>query len=431
MIHNGRDHEPGGMIGKRMKQTLLTGLGFLLLLPAVSLGEPEEVDRAKLEHFESKIRPVLVERCAECHSRESGNSEGGLYLDSPAGMLAGGSLGPVIVPGKPEESLLIRAIKYADEDLQMPPDDHGGKLPDVVIADFEAWIRSGAVDPRDDVVPPAKDMEAARRHWAFQPLKPPPVPKAVWPDNLRGKFARRGNELDAFIVAKLQEHGIQPGSMADRRTLIRRVTYDMTGLPPTFEQVEEFLNDTADDAYEKVVERLLASAAYGERWGRHWLDVARYADTRGYLAGNAEERYAFAHTYRDYVIRAFNEDKPYDEFVREQIAADQLDLGDDRSSLAAMGFLTLGRRFLGDHKLIIDDRIDVVTRGLLGLTVSCARCHDHKFDPIPTADYYSLYGVFASSFEPRELPLLEQSPSGELYDSYMDCLLYTSPSPRD
>ena len=211
--------------------------------------------------------------------------------------------------------------------------------------------------------------------------------------------------VDNFILAKLEAKGLRPSPEADKRTLIRRATFDLTGLPPTPEEVEAFMADKSPDAFEKVVDRLLASPQYGERWGRHWLDVARYADTKGYVF-EEDRHYPYSYTYRDYVIRSFNEDLPYDEFLKEQIAADLLPLGKDKRPLAALGFLTLGRRFVNNINDIIDDRIDVVCRGTMGLTVTCARCHDHKFDPIPTKDYYSLYGVFASSMEPEEEPLL-------------------------
>jgi hypothetical protein len=220
--------------------------------------------------------------------------------------------------------------------------------------------------------------------------------------------------VDAFVLAKLEDKGLSLSPPADRRVLLRRVTLDLTGLPPTPAEVEAFVNDKAPDAYARVVERLLASPAYGERWARHWLDVSRYADTKGYVF-TEERRFPNSFTYRDYVIRAFNDDKPYDRFVVEQLAADRLPLGEDKAALAALGFLTLGRRFLNNQQDIIDDRIDVTMRGLQGLTVACARCHDHKFDPIPTRDYYSLYGVFASSHEPAELPLLGKAkPTPEL-----------------
>jgi hypothetical protein len=223
--------------------------------------------------------------------------------------------------------------------------------------------------------------------------------------------------VDAFILARLEAKGLKPAPPADRRTLVRRVTFDLTGLPPTAQEVAAFEADASPDAFAKVVDRLLASPAYGERWGRHWLDVARYADTKGYVF-TEERRFPYAYTYRNYVIRAFNEDLPYDRFILEQLAADRMPHGEDSRPLAAMGFLTLGRRFLNNVHDIIDDRIDVVSRGLLGLTVACARCHDHKYDPIPQKDYYSLYGVFASSVEPKELPLVGGPDRTPAYDAF-------------
>ena len=242
----------------------------------------------------------------------------------------------------------------------------------------------------------------ASDHWAFQPVTRPSVPAvsgAAWPSGA----------LDHFVLAKLREYGMQPARRAGRRTLIRRVTLDLTGLPPTPGEVDAFVAADSPGAYRRLVERVLASPRFGERWGRHWLDVARYADTKGYLAGNQARLFTHSYTYRDYVIDAFNADLPYDRFIIEQVAADKLELGDDKQPLAAMGFLTLGRRFLNNPHDIIDDRIDVVTRGMMGLTVSCARCHDHKYDPIPIADYYSLYGVFASSHEPGDKPFISDA----------------------
>ena len=242
----------------------------------------------------------------------------------------------------------------------------------------------------------------ASDHWAFQPvIRPgvPTVPGAAW----------ASGTLDHFVLAKLRKNGMQPARSADRRTLIRRVTLDLTGLPPTPGEVDAFVADDSPGAYRRLVELVLASPRFGERWGRHWLDVARYADTKGYLAGNQARLFTHSYTYRDYVIEAFNADLPYDRFIIEQLAADKLELGDDKQPLAAMGFLTLGRRFLNNPHDIIDDRIDVVTRGMMGLTVGCARCHDHKYDPIPMADYYSLYGVFASSHEPGDKPFISDA----------------------
>jgi hypothetical protein len=358
------------------------------------------------EFFEKKIRPVLVEHCYRCHSHEAEKIKGELFLDSKEGMLKGGSSGkPAIVPDEPEASKLIEAIRYSNSELQMPPPKFG-KLTEQQIADFIAWVKTGAPDPRTKE---AKEIsisdkhKIAKEHWAFQPLKTPAVPKIT-----AATRSRSANEpktpIDNFIIEKLSSNGLQLSPPADKRTLIRRATFDLTGLPPTPEQVEAFLSDKSPDAFAKVVDRLLTSPHYGERWGRYWLDVARFADTKGYVYGDREEtKFIQSAAYRDWVIKAFNEDMPYDRFVKLQIAADQLE-ETDINSLAAMGFLTLGRRFLGVVHDIIDDRIDVVMRGTQALTVGCARCHDHKFDPIPTRDYYSLYGVFAGCNE-REVPL--------------------------
>ncbi len=361
-----------------------------------------EPDAAGVEFFEKKIRPVLIENCLKCHSRDSGEKlKGGLALDTREGVLKGGETGPAVVPGNLEKSLLIRAVRYADENLQMPPKNK--KLPAQQIADLETWVRMGAPDPRSGKLagggPPLSDPAKVRDHWAFKPVRKPAVPavkNAAWVKL----------PVDAFVLAKLEAKGMTPSPAADKATLLRRVTYDLTGLPPSVAAVERFVADASSQAFERVVEGLLKSPQYGERWGRHWLDVARYADTKGYLAGDEQRRFAFSYTYRDYVIRAFNEDLPFDRFVTEQLAADLLPLGEDKRPLAALGFLTLGRRFLNNPHDIIDDRIDVVTRGLMGLTVQCARCHDHKYDPVTAKDYYGLYGVFASSREPAEKPLL-------------------------
>ena len=247
-------------------------------------------------------------------------------------------------------------------------------------------------------VPPLSTAQQVRDHWAFQPVTNP-VPPEVGPG-----WAQ--NAVDQFVLSRLTLANMEPAKRADRRTLIRRATMDLTGLMPTYAEVQQFVADDSPEAWPKLIDRLLASPHYGERWARHWLDVARYSDTRGYRFGGRDRIYPYAYTYRDYVVRAFNEDLPFDQFVIQQLAADHLELGEDKRPLAAMGFLALGRRFLDRQDEIIDDRIDVVTRGLMGFTVSCARCHDHKYDPIPTADYYSLHGVFNSSMEPAKLPLL-------------------------
>ncbi len=364
----------------------------LLPLAAARGDEPPAVakpDPAAVEFFETSIRPVLVESCQKCHGPEKQKSD--LRVDSREALLKGGTLGPAVVPGDPDESLLIQAIAHdEDEDLQMPPKE---KLPDQAVEALNRWVKMGA--PWGE---PSQTVADDEDHWAFQPLHEAPVP-----DVRDAAWAR--TSIDARILAKLEAEGMTPSPPVDRRTLLRRATVDLIGVPPTIAEIRAFERDETPDAFARVVDRLLASPMYGERWGRHWLDVARYADTKGYVF-QEERKYPYAFTYRDYVVNAFNDDKPFDRFVVEQLAADQLPADGDPEKLAAMGFLTVGRRFLQDKNEIIDDRIDLVGRGLLGLTVACARCHDHKFDPIPTDDYYSLYGVFASSIEPAELPRL-------------------------
>jgi hypothetical protein len=346
-----------------------------------------------VEFFESRVRPILAESCIRCHGEKKQSSE--LRLDSRSAAIAGGATGPAVVPGNPDESLLIQAVRQTHDDIKMPPKE---KLSDTALDTLTSWVKMGAPWSEGTIPSAERRDEASRTHWAFQPVRmlaPPPVQDTSWV----------ATPIDAFILARLERQGLHPSPRADKRTLIRRATFDLTGLPPTPEEVEAFMADRSSEAFARVVDRLLASPRYGERWGRHWLDVARYADTKGYIL-REERRYPYSYTYREYVIRSFNEDRPYDQFLLEQMAADQLELGADRRPLAALGFLTVGRRNQNDRQEIIDDRIDVVCRGLLGLTVACARCHDHKFDPIPTDDYYSLYGVFASSTDPKELPLI-------------------------
>ncbi len=391
------------------------GRCLALFCGQLAWGLAADLSPEQVEFFETKVRPILVEHCYKCHSTEGGKSKGDLLLDTRDALRKGGVTGAAIVPGDPAKSLLIEAVRYTSEDLQMPPKEEGGKLAPEKIAVLEEWVKLGAPDPRIGGKAHPTDIAAAKKHWAFQPVVKP-APPAVKDK----KWVR--TPVDAFVLAQLEAKKLAPAAPADARTLLRRVTYDLTGLPPTAEETEEFLRDVKKDprAYDRAVDRLLGSPRYGERWGRFWLAVARYADTQGYLVGNAERRFPFSHTYRDYVIRAFNDDKPFDQFVVEQLAADRLPLGDDKSALAAMGFLTLGRRFLGNQNDIIDDRIDVVTRGLMGLTVACARCHDHKFDPIPTKDYYSLHGVFASTEEPAEKPLLGPLVESPEYQRFLE-----------
>ncbi|MEW6306370.1 MAG: PSD1 and planctomycete cytochrome C domain-containing protein [Verrucomicrobiota bacterium] len=364
-----------------------------------------------LDFFERRIRPVLAERCYSCHSAQSEKLKGGLLLDTRAGLLKGGESGqPAIVPGDAEHSRLIKAIRHTDADLKMPPKQ---KLNDAQIADFITWINLGAPDPRTGSSPGAPPPAVnGPPHWAFQAVGNPSAPAVRnqrWPQS----------PIDHFILAKLEARGLKPSLPADKRTLIRRVTYDLTGLPPTPGEVDDFLRDNSSEAFARVVDRLLGSPRYGERWGRYWLDVARYADTKGYIYDGEETRWLHAPVYRDWVIRALNEDLPYDRFIMLQLAADQLVSDPHDENLAAMGFLTVGRRFLGIPHDIIDDRIDVATRGLLGLTVTCARCHDHKYDPIPTRDYYSLYGVFGGSYEQR-VALAKNPPETPEYKKFAE-----------
>src|SRR5947209_15373279 len=366
-------------------------------------------DSAGIDFFEKKVRPIFVENCYKCHSAEAAKLKGGLLLDTRDGVLKGGDTGPAIIAGDVEKSLLIKAVRYTDENLQMPPKNK--KLAPEQIAELEAWVKMGAPDPRVTTPSTKPKVPDASKHWAFQPIKTAAVPRTK-----NQRWVR--TPVDAFILAKLEEKKINPSPQADKRTLIRRATFDLLGLPPTPKEVSDFLGDKSPDALSNLLDRLLASPHYGERWGRYWLDVARYADTKGYVF-EEERRYPYSYTYRDYVIRAFNEDLPFDQFIVQQLAADLLPLGDAKRPLAALGFLTLGRRFLNNQADIIDDRIDVVARGTMGLTVACARCHDHKFDPIPTKDYYSLYGIFASSSEPGNKPLLGNAALPKQYPEYL------------
>lgn len=343
------------------------------------------------ELFERRVRPLLANQCIRCHGPEKQSGE--LRLDSRVAMLTGGERGPAVVPGAPERSLLLSAIRR-EGDLEMPPDDTIS--PDDAAAVSE-WISQGAVWPETATI----RAPAETPHWAFQPVQEPRVPDV----------AGVHSPIDAFVRSRLDEVGLAVSPPADRRTLIRRATFDLTGLPPTPSEVDAFLQNTQPGAWPRLIDRLLDSKHYGEKWARHWLDVARYSDSKGYVYAREERFWVHAWAYRDWVIRALNSDMPYDRFLLLQIAADQAE-GAQKTDLAAMGFLTIGRRFLGVTHDIIDDRIDVVTRGTMGLTVACARCHDHKYDPIPTEDYYSLYGVFRNSIE-RLVPLSEPTDDPE------------------
>ncbi|RUL88220.1 DUF1553 domain-containing protein [Tautonia sociabilis] len=354
-------------------------------------------EAADLEFFEARIRPVLVEHCYRCHSDEAeadGRLKGGLKLDSREGLRIGGDSGPAVVPGEVDESVLIEALRY--EFLMMPPE---GKLPDPVIADFEEWVARGAPDPREGATAPSPragiDLEAGREHWAYQPPREWPAPEvsdADWPIT----------EIDRFILHRLEAEGLRPVPDADRVTLIRRLSFDLTGLPPTPEEIDAFVRDESPTAYEDLVDRLLCSPHFGERWGRHWLDVARFAESltlRGFVLKEAWR-------YRDFVIDAFNEDMPFDQFLREQIAGDLMpggSLEDRRRRRIATAFLVLGNTNLEEQDKeqlrmdVVDEQIEVIGKAILGQTISCARCHDHKFDPIPTADYYALAGILRNA----------------------------------
>ncbi len=346
-----------------------------------------------LVYFENRIRPVLVEHCYKCHSAEAKKVKGGLKLDTKEDLLKGGADGVVIVAGNPEQSLLISAVHYEDKDLQMPPNRDGGKkLPDAVIADLVQWVKMGAPYPETPADVLAKKVV---KLWALDPVSnppPPPVKNDAW----------SATSIDPYILAKIEERGLPPADRADKRTLIRRATFDLTGLPPVPEEIAAFVADESPDAFTKVVDRLLASPHYGERWGRHWLDVVRYADTAG---ETADYPVPLAWRYRNYVIAAFNADKPYDEFLREQIAGDILARKGPREQYAerttATGYLAISRRFGFDsenyHNLTIQDTIDTLGQSVLGLSLGCARCHDHKFDPVSMSDYYALYGIFDST----------------------------------
>jgi len=387
----------------------LSAVFLLMATLPLHADDAPKLTAAQTDFFETKVRPVLVENCYKCHSAGAEKIKGGLTLDTRDGWMKGGDTGPVIIPGKPDESLLVKAIRYTDRDLAMPPSDK--KLPDNLIADLVEWVRMGAPDPRTEATSAkamyAADMEKARQHWAYRPVVKPSVPEIQDPKS------EIKNPIDAFILAKLVAQGLSPSPKADKVTLLRRATFDLHGLPPGEKEVNDFLDDASPDAFEKVIDRLLASPRYGERWGRHWLDLAKYAETKGRSDNGRDMRYLWAWTYRDWVIRSLNEDLPYDQFLLRQLAADKLNLPDSRE-MAAMGFLTLGNRFGNNQNDIIDDRIDLIGKATMGLTLACARCHDHKFDPVPTKDYYSLHGVFASTREPSEGPPLievKQTPS--------------------
>ena len=374
----------------------------------------------QLDHFERKIRPVIVEQCEACHSSALDEPMGGLRLDSRDALRQGGQSGPAVSPGQPEQSLLLKALTYKDVNLKMPPT---GKLPEKVIADFRKWIADGAVDPRTTKPAettssetkeegPGTPIEEGRKWWAFQPLTQRPAPPTSNPDWTERK-------IDSFILAKLDENDLQPSPPADPRTLIRRAFFDLTGLPPTYAQVEAFAADPSPEAYAALIDTLLDSPRYGERWGRHWLDVARWAEDHP-TSESTNRPHPYAWRYRDWVIEAFNRDIPYDRFIRMQFAADLLS-GFEPADMRALGYIGNSPMYHKDPRLsrdVIetlasddwDERVDAVSRGLMGLTVACARCHDHKFDPITNKDYYALAGVFASTWLVKR-PIVAMDPA--------------------
>jgi hypothetical protein len=371
-----------------MRIILSSVLSLAALVTAVSAD-------SRTDFFEAKIRPLLIERCESCHDRQA---KGGLRLDSRRGFTRGGRSGTVVVAGKPEKSLLFLAVSGQHKKLKMPPDD---PLEPQEIAALGTWIRDGAIWPETSITTTDRAYgitEADRKFWSFQPVKRPDIPqveRSTW----------RENPVDAFILAKLTEHDLSPGAQATRRTLIRRATFDLLGLPPSPEEIDAFVGDESPRAWQNLVDRLLSSRHYGERWGRHWLDVVRYADTAGDAADFPVPE---AYKYRNYVIDAFNKDKPYDQFVREQIAGDLLPSDSDEQhweQTIATGYIAISRRIgvspQNLRHITIEDTLDNLGKTFLGLTIGCARCHDHKFDPIPTDDYYALFGIFDSSVYPH------------------------------
>lgn len=362
---------------------LLHSLGLLV----TGFAHATEMTTEQRAFFENKIRPVLVKQCYECHSADAKKLGGKLLLDAPSEMIAGGESGPSLIPGKPDESLIIQALRY--DGLEMPPKK---PLPESVIADFVTWVKLGAPDPREDLPKSSKasSKPAQEPLWSLRPVaapKQPLVKDKTWP---------RGT-IDSFVLAKIEAKGLKPAADADRRTLLRRLSFDLTGLPPSD------MSDTSD--LSDIVDDLLASPHFGERWGRHWLDVARYAESNGNDGLSRNPSFPHAWRYRDYVIRAFNEDMPYDRFITEQIAGDLLPTESDAQrdrQLVATAFLALSAKpakAMNDNfeMDVVADQIGVIGSGIMALSVGCARCHDHKTDPIPTRDYYALAGIFKST----------------------------------
>ncbi len=387
-------------------------------------------ESGEADFFEKKIRPVLVEHCYECHSASSKSIKGGLRVDTRETIRVGGESGPGVVPGELDGSSIVAALKY--ESVEMPPK---GKLSENVIADFQKWIVDGAADPREaDSLPasvlPEMDWNAATAFWSFQKPRRHETPITHTPHWIQ-------RPIDAFILAKLESERLSPNETAVRRTLLRRASIDIVGLPPSEAEVRSFIQDNSPTAFEDRVEALLASVRFGERWARVWLDVARYAEDQAHIVGDDKSLFfPNAYLYRDWVVQAFNSDMPYDEFVRLQLAAD-LVLPNDRQDWVALGFIGLGPKYYRRNAPDVmaeewEDRVDTVTRGLLGITVACARCHDHKYDPIPTEDYYALAGVFAGT-EMLNLPLNDtvEAKDGHAKDPAQSMHVIRDLKPRD
>ena len=389
----------------------LVVVGSLLFVGAARAAFPPE----QLEFFEKSIRPLLAERCHDCHG--ANKHENGLRLDVYAEVLRGSDYGKVVEPGNPAASKLIKAVKHAPGVEPMPK--KSAPLNPAEIGLLEKWIAMGAPWPEEKVVVKA-GKPRWQDHWAYQKVSKPPMP-------VYSSFCQ--NPVDAFVRVKLKAAGLAPAPPAEPAVLCRRLYLTVTGLLPTFEQVESFKSDFARNpsgAEAALVDQLLCSPHYGERWGRFWLDVARYSDTEGYQVAGKDIRYPYAYTFRDWVVSSLNEDLPYDQFLTYQLAADKVlaenvpGMSHSEKHLAALGFLTVGDTFIGTRDLQTDDRIDVTARGMLGLSVGCARCHDHKYDPIPSKDYYSLYSIFNSSQMPEDLPVIGKPLSETAFANFKD-----------
>lgn len=400
-----------GLPARCLGQAKISLPAMLVFLAMGALARADD----NLQFFETHIRPVLVEHCYECHSAELKKSQGELTLDSRDGIRAGGSTGPAVVPGDLEKSLILDALRYGS--VEMPP---SGKLDDAIIEKFEQWIRSGAADPRDAKQPaglPKVNWDEARDYWSFRSPQPFSAPEL---DHQPETRERTRSTIDAFVFSKLKQAELAPNAEVNKAVWLRRVTFDLTGLPPTPEELESFSKDAGPDAYERVVDRLLASPKHGERYGRHWLDLARYADSNG---ADENHGYPVAWRYRDYVVDALNSDIPYDRFVVEQLAGDLLPAETDAERgrlLTATGMLVIGPKMLAEQdkpKLVadlVDEQLDTVGKVFLGLTLGCARCHDHKFDPIKAEDYYAMAGIFHSTKSMEHLNFVSQWNEREL-----------------